>query len=165
MNPKTITVEYIAMKPTTTGKERWNVKDSEGIWYSIWDSHVAAQITAGATVNVGVETKGDFRNIKSVVPNAFMEESSFMDTSETKAAFAPTPTPPAKPVTNELSLIIEERIAAYAVAASLVAAAQLSLVELEAGADRALKYYRQTASLSKPIEQKSSSTPPEDFLA
>lgn len=165
MNPKTITVAYIAMKPTTTGKQRWNVKDTDENWYSVWDTHVADAIKAGDTLTVTIETKGDFSNIKAVVPDGMKSElSSFMDVPETRAAFDVDPPAAPKPtkLTTELDLIVNERIAAFTVASQLASSGKIEVRDMEAFADKALTYYRKSPDLMRLPEQKSSST--EEFL-
>lgn len=141
---KKITVKKVFENTSkSSGKQYWTIYTTvEGEKYSVWEGALMPQLQEGMTVNVGVEEKGAFKNIKSVVPDSFLEGDITPSGVVLNFDDTPAPAPQARPELPEVKLAISERIAALEVASRLVAAGQVDIANLYDLADKALQYYQ-----------------------
>lgn len=143
---ETIKITKIFENEGKTGTPWWRVLAADGQKYSVWADNVRAQLSEGATVNCGIEVKGDFKTIKSVIPAGFMAE---MDTIENKVpSNIPTPAsvlPRARTVADEIAQVMTERMKAMELAVTLAAAGKIGYDEaiLAGTANQMLKYFRE----------------------
>lgn len=153
MSVTTLKVKKKLSKFTKNNKPWWSVLGEDEKWYSVWDEHVADQLQEGQQYNVGIETKGDFTTIKSIIPPSFLDgiQDVMPGAEEVQDQHMYTPPPPAtpvqvippKPMMKEVAQIVEERMRAMDSATRMAAAGQLSPdISVIAGfANKLIEYY------------------------
>lgn len=153
---KKITVKKVFENTSkASNKQYWTVYTTvEGEKYSVWEASLMPQLQEGMTANVGVEEKGQFKNIKSVVPDSFVA-AEISDSGGINLLDEDIAPAPAKPELPEVKLAVSERIAALDVASRLVASGQVNVANLYDQADRALQYYQGQKPSNAKLEAKS----------
>lgn len=179
-----IKVAFIKKDQTTTGKDKWSVKGSDEIWYTVWSDTVAAQLqdaqTKGYEVEVVTKPPKDPKynlQITGVTPPGAQEAMAAPAAAATKEAEdffgvkaedAPEATalatpasataPVAKPVVSELSLIVEERKHAVHMAVLAYCAGKISREDIPKFANSVIAYIQNSANAEHKISAKQETT-------
>lgn len=171
-----ITVKKVFHNEGKDGKkESWTVYAGDDS-YRVWDSMLASQLTEGTQAAVSTTSSNwqgkIYHNIVGMASAAMQPAPAgnpfLTDNEETNLAVMTQPSQPSAPVvpklTNEVGIVISERIAAYEAATRLVANGVIEITEIVRYADRALDYYHGTTKTDIPKAYPNTDINPEDYL-